>query len=341
MKRAFITGITGQDGSYLAELLIEKGYEVFGLVRRSSSIGGGSRSRIDSLTGFDSSDRSRPVHLVYGDLNDSASLDRILREVDPDEVYNLAGQSHPRISFEIPEHTADIDALGPLRILQALHAMRSRAKFYQAGSSELFGKAESSPQNEQSPFRPCSPYAVAKLFAYWTTVNYRQTYGLYAVNGILFNHESPRRGENFVTRKITIGAVRIKLGLQNRLVLGDLDARRDWGFAGDYMQAVWLMLQQSEPDDYVIATGNVHSVKDFLEEAFGYLGMDWRHYVETDPKYFRPADVASLVGDASKAAQKLRWRARTSFRELVRMMTDADMARLTIERRLSKDDGSS
>jgi GDPmannose 4,6-dehydratase len=329
MKRALITGITGQDGSYLAELLLKKGYAVFGMVRRSSILAGGSRSRIDHLTTIDGTSRT---NLIYGDLNDSASLMRILRDVQPDEIYNLAGQSHPRISFEIPEHTADLDAIGPLRILEAMRQIKIDTRFYQAGSSELFGKAESSTQNENSTFRPCSPYAVAKLFAHWTTVNYRETYGLYAVNGILFSHESPRRGENFVTRKITLGAARIKLGLQDRLVLGDLDARRDWGFAGDYMHAAWLMMQQSQPSDYVIATGETHSVRDFLDEAFGYLGLDWHRYVESDPKYYRPADVGPLVGDASKASRQLGWHNQTSFQDLVRMMVDADLSLVKSER---------
>src|SRR5689334_18231730 len=322
MKRALITGITGQDGSYLTEFLLQKNYEVFGLVRRSSLLVGGSRSRIDHLTGTrEDGDRAvrdgnSPVKLVYGDLTDGASLMRVIRQVAPDEIYNLGGQSHPRISFEIPEHTADVDALGPLRLLESLREAGSNARFYQASSSELFGRAGVSPQSELTPFKPCSPYAVAKLFAYWTTVNYRETYGLYAVNGILFSHESPRRGENFVTRKITLGAARIKAGLQDRLILGDLEARRDWGFAGDYMKAAWLMMQQSEPADYVIATGQTYSVRDFLDEAFGYLGLDWHQYVQSDSKYYRPADVGPLVGDASKASRQLGWHSQTSFRDL-------------------------
>jgi GDPmannose 4,6-dehydratase len=324
-KRALITGITGQDGSYLAELLLDKGYEVFGLVRRSSSV---SRSRIDHLT---RASEGKPIHLLYGDMNDGISLNRIVREVEPDEVYNLAGQSHVRVSFEMPEHTADIDAIGTLRLLEAIREAKPDAKFYQASSSELFGNTDISPQNEQTPFRPRSPYAVSKLFAYWMTVNYREAYGAFALNGILFNHESPRRGETFVTRKITLGAARIKLGLQQKLTLGNLDARRDWGFARDYMEATWLMLQQPEPDDYVIATGESHSVRELLEEAFGYLDLDWHRYVETDAKYLRPAEVNSVVGDASKARRVLGWKPRTTFQELVRMMVDADFEAVKAE----------
>ncbi len=349
--RALITGITGQDGSYLAELLLEKGYEVFGLVRRASSI---RRSRIDHLT--QAAGAGRQIQLLYGDMNDGISLNRTVREVQPDEVYNLAGQSHVRVSFEMPEHTANIDGLGTLRLLEALREVKPDAKYYQASSSELFGDAEVSPQNEQTPFRPRSPYAVSKLFGYWMTVNYREAYGMFTVNGILFNHESPlyletgsgrfcagvgrilvhespRRGENFVTRKITLGAARIKHGLERRLTLGNLDARRDWGYAKDYMEAAWLMLQQPRADDYVVATGEAHSVRELLDEAFGYLDLDWRAYVETDAKYLRPAEVNSVVGDAAKARRVLGWRPRTSFRELVRMMVDADLAAVQAETR--------
>lgn len=322
-KRALITGITGQDGSYLAELLLDKGYEVFGLVRRSSSV---SRSRIDHLTRPPEAESAKHVHLLYGDMNDGISLNRIVREVEPDEVYNLAGQSHVRVSFEMPEHTADIDAVGTLRLLEAIREGRPGARFYQASSSELFGNTDISPQNEETPFRPRSPYAVSKLFGYWMTVNYREAYGTYALNGILFNHESPRRGETFVTRKITLGAARIKLGLQQKLTLGNLDARRDWGYARDYMEAAWLMLQQPEPDDYVVATGEAHSVRELLDEAFGHLDLDWHQYVETDEKYLRPAEVNSVVGDASKARRVLGWKPQTTFRELVRMMVDSDLA---------------
>jgi GDPmannose 4,6-dehydratase len=322
MKRALITGIAGQDGSYLAELLLEKGYEVYGLVRRSSNV---SRGRIDHLTrGGGSGGR---VRLIYGDMNDSASLRHAVRESRPEEVYNLASQSHVRVSFEMPEYTVEINALGTLRLLDAIRDEGlSEARFYQASSSELFGKAAETPQNERTPFHPRSPYAVSKLCAYWLVVNYREAYGTYAVNGILFNHESPRRAENFLTRKVTLGAARIKLGLQDRLTLGNLDARRDWGFARDYMEAAWLMLQQPAADDYVVATGETHSVREFLDEAFGHLDLDWRKYVETDPKYLRPSEVDEVVGDASKARSVLGWQPRVTFRELVRMMVDADLA---------------
>jgi GDPmannose 4,6-dehydratase len=328
MKRALITGITGQDGSYLTELLLAKGYQVFGLVRRSSSI---SRPRIDHLSHQGSGavgEEISPLQLVYGDMNDSISLARIIRDVQPDEVYNLAGQSHVRVSFEMPEHTASIDGLGPLRLLEAIRDAKPDAKFYQASTSELFGNSDVSPQNETTPFRPRSPYAVSKLFAYWMTVNYREAYQIYAVNGILFNHESERRGENFVTRKITLGAAKIKLGLLDKLTLGNLDAKRDWGHARDYMEAAWLMLQQEKPDDYVVATGEAHSVREFLDEAFSYLELDWARYVETDPRFLRPTEVNSVLGDASKARRILNWQPRTSFQELVRRMVDADLAAL-------------
>ncbi len=331
-KRALITGIAGQDGSYLAEILLDKGYEVFGLVRRSSSL---NRSRIDHLTqpapatnksGASASRGS--LRLLYGDMNDGSSLRRIVREVQPAEIYNLASQSHVRVSFETPEQTVDVNAFGVLRLLEAIREAGIEARFYQASSSELFGKTEAMPQNETTAFHPRSPYACAKLFGYWITINYREAYGMYATNGILFNHESPRRGENFVTRKITLGAARIKLGLQDRLTLGNLEARRDWGYARDYMEAAWLMLQQPVPDDYVIATGETHSVKEFLEEAFGYLDLDWQRYVETNERYLRPSEVDEVVGDATKARRVLNWQPRTSFRELVRMMVDADLATL-------------
>jgi GDPmannose 4,6-dehydratase len=321
-KRAFITGITGQDGSYLAELLLDKDYEVYGLVRRSSSI---TRPRIDHLTSALGANADKRVELLYGDMNDGISLNRIVREVQPDEVYNLAGQSHVRVSFEMPEHTAEVDAVGALRLLEAIREAKPDAKYYQASSSELFGNTNISPQNEETPFRPRSPYAVSKLFAYWMTVNYREAYGMYAVNGILSNHESPRRGESFVTRKITLGAARIKLGLQQKLTLGNLDARRDWGYARDYMEAVWLMLQQERADDYVIATGESHSVRDLLDEAFGYLDLDWRAFVETDARYLRPSEVNAVVCDAGKARRLLGWKPRTTFRELIRMMVDSDL----------------
>lgn len=323
LRRALITGITGQDGSYLTELLLDKGYEVYGLVRRASGM---NRNRIDHLTQGKIGARAPRVHLVYGDMNDASSLNRIMRDVRPCEVYNLASQSHVRVSFEMPEHTADVNAIGTLRLLEAIRESELDVKFYQASSSELFGKTEVSPQNEATPFHPRSPYAISKLFAYWTAINYREAYRMHVTNGILFNHESPRRSETFVTRKITLGAARIKLGLQDRLMLGNLDARRDWGYAKDYMEAAWLMLQQARPDDYVIATGEAHSVREFLDEAFGYLDLDWQRYVDIDPRYFRPAEVDAVVGDASKARQALGWKPRTTFRELVRMMVDADLA---------------
>ena len=326
-KTALITGVTGQDGSYLAEMLLEKGYEVFGLVRRSSNV---ARTRIDHLTQGQAAarpggDTAGRIHLIYGDMNDSASLHRAVRESRPEEVYNLASQSHVRVSFEMPEYTLDINAVGTLRLLDAIRDAGLETRFYQASSSELFGKAETAPQNEQTPFHPRSPYAVSKLCAYWTVVNYREAYGMYAANGILFNHESPRRAENFVTRKITLGAARIKSGLQQKLYLGNLDARRDWGFARDYMEAAWLILQQPSADDYVVATGELHSVREFLDEAFGHLGLDWREHVESDPRQLRPAEVDAVVGDASKARRVLGWRPRVTFKELVRMMVDADL----------------
>jgi GDPmannose 4,6-dehydratase len=318
MTTALITGITGQDGSYLAEILLERGYEVHGLVRRTSSM---NRSRIDHLT----SGQEPLVHLVYADLNDSTSLHRVVREIQPDEIYNLAGQSHVKVSFQMPEFTADVNAIGALRLLEAIREEKPDAKVYQASTSELFGGLAVGPQNESTPFSPRSPYAISKLFAHWTAVNYREAYGMFIVNGILFNHESPRRSETFVSRKITVAAARIKLGLQNKLVLGNLEAVRDWGFARDYMEAAWSMLQAKTPEDYVIATGELHSVKDFLDEAFGYLNLDWRNHVEIDSKYYRPTEVQFTVGDSSKARFELGWSPRTSFQELVRMMIDSDL----------------
>jgi GDPmannose 4,6-dehydratase len=267
------------------------------------------------------------MHLVYGDLNDASSLNKILRDVKPDEIYNLGAQSHVRVSYDIPEYTAEVGALGTLRLLEAIRETGlHQTRFYQASSSELFGKAQEVPQRETTPFYPRSPYAVAKLYAYWITVNYRESYGLFACNGILFNHESPRRGETFVTRKITRAATAIKLGLQEKLYLGNLDAKRDWGYAGDFVRAMWLMLQQEEPNDYVIATGETYSVREFLDEAFGYLDLDWKRYVEIDPRYYRPAEVDLLIGDASKARKKLGWEPKVTFKQLVRMMVDADLA---------------
>src|SRR5579884_4380268 len=324
-KVALLTGVTGQDGSYLAELLLSKGYEVHGVVRRSSSFATG---RIDHLRRGYGTNGSR-LQLHYGDLGDATGLRRIIEQVRPDEVYNLAAQSHVRISFDQPEYTADVVGLGALRLLEAIrdHNVRHKrsVRFYQAGSSEMFGKAVELPQRETTPFHPRSPYACAKCYAHWQTVNYREAYGMFAVNGILFNHESPRRGENFVTRKITRSATRIKLGLQDKLFLGNLDAKRDWGFAGDYVEAMWLMLQQEQPDDFVIATGECHTVRDFLDEAFGHIGKEWKKHVEIDPRYFRPAEVDELRGDMSKARRLLKWEPKVKFRELVKMMVDADL----------------
>jgi GDPmannose 4,6-dehydratase len=324
-KVALITGVTGQDGSYLAEFLLKKGYEVHGIVRRSSSF---ATARIDHLRrGFEVPGEGLQLH--YGDLGDGTGIRRIIEQVRPDEVYNLAAQSHVRISFDQPEYTADVVGLGALRLLEALRDHNQRhgreARLYQAGSSEMFGKAAEVPQKETTPFHPRSPYACAKVYAHWQTVNYREAYDLFAVNGILFNHESPRRGENFVTRKITRSAGRIKVGLQNKLLLGNLDAKRDWGFAGDYVEAMWLMLQQDRPDDYVIATGETHSVQEFLELAFDCLELDWHKYVDTDERFFRPSEVDLLCGDSSKARRALRWEPAVKFSALVAMMVDADL----------------
>jgi len=320
VKKALITGITGQDGSYLVELLLQKGYQVWGIIRRSSTF---STERIDHL--YKDPHEKPALRLLYGDLTDGSNLTNILNEIRPDEVYNLGAQSHVRVSFDQPIYTADVDALGTLRLLEAIRAMNNKTRFYQASSSEMFGKAAEIPQNENTPFYPRSPYACAKAYSFWQTVNYRQAYGLFACNGILFNHESPRRGQTFVTRKITRAATRIKLGLQKKLYLGNLDARRDWGFAGDYVLAMWLMLQQDKPDDYVIATGRCHSVREFLDEVFGHLGLDWHKYVEIDPAYYRPTEVDVLQGNAEKARKILNWKPAVTFRQLARMMTDADM----------------
>jgi len=322
MPKALITGITGQDGSYLAEFLLEKGYEVYGLIRRSSTF---NTDRIDHIY-TDPHTPDVKLHLIYGDLSDGGNLSVILNDIKPDEVYNLGAQSHVRVSFDQPIYTVDVDALGALRVLEAVRMVDRGIRFYQASSSEMFGMAEEIPQNENTPFHPRSPYACAKVYAYWQTVNYREAYGMFACNGILFNHESPRRGETFVTRKITRAATRIKCGLQDKLYLGNLDAKRDWGYAGDYVEAMWLMLQRDTPDDYVVATGETHSVREFLEEAFGYLDLDWREHVEIDPRYYRPSEVDVLVGDAAKAKRLLDWEPRVTFRELVRMMVDSDMA---------------
>ena len=320
-KIALITGITGQDGSYLTEFLLKKGYLVHGLVRRSSSF---NTDRIDHLY-KDPHERNVRLRLVYGDLNDASSLNRIIRTIRPDEIYNLGAQSHVKVSFEVPEYTAETTALGTIRLLEAIRDSGICPKFYQASSSEMFGKVLEIPQTEKTPFYPRSPYAAAKVYAYWMTVNYREAYNLFCCNGILFNHESPRRGETFVTRKITMALARIKHGVQDKLYLGNLDAKRDWGFAGDYVEAMWLMLQQEKAEDYVIATGETHSVKEFLEEAFGYAGLHWKKYVQVDKKYFRPTEVDILIGDNSKARKKLNWKPKVNFKALVRMMVDADM----------------
>ena len=320
MKKAIITGITGQDGSYLAELLLAKGYEVYGIIRRSSSFHTG---RIDHLY-KDPHDQPK-LKLIYGDLTDGGNLSNILNDTQPDEVYNLGAQSHVRVSFDQPIYTVNTDALGTLRLLEAIRSMKNPARFYQASSSEMFGKVAETPQTEKTPFYPRSPYGCAKVYSFWQVVNYREAYNMFACNGILFNHESPRRGETFVTRKITRAATRIKLGLQDKLYLGNLEAKRDWGFAGDYVEAMWLMLQQDKPDDYVIATGETHSVRDFLDEVFGYLDLDWQKYVEIDPRYYRPTEVDFLLGDATKAKNVLNWQPKVNLQQLAKMMVDFDM----------------
>jgi GDPmannose 4,6-dehydratase len=319
--KALITGITGQDGSYLAEFLLARGYEVYGIIRRSSSF---NTARIDGIYQDPHTSGAR-LHLVYGDLNDASSLNIIIRTIQPDEIYNLGAQSHVRVSFDIPEYTAEITALGTVRLLEAIRESGLRPKFYQASSSEMFGKVQEVPQRETTPFYPRSPYGAAKVYAHWITVNYREAYGLFACNGILFNHESPRRGETFVTRKITKAAARIKLGLQRDLFLGNLDAQRDWGYAGDYVEAMWRMLQQEQPADYVVATGETHTVREFLERAFGHLGLDWKHHVQIDPRYYRPTEVDLLIGDASKARQELGWKPTVTFHQLAVMMVEADL----------------
>jgi len=320
-KRAMITGITGQDGSYLTEFLLKKGYEVFGLIRRSSTFNTG---RLDHIYQDPHEKRVR-LKLVFGDLNDASSLNRLIKTVKPNEIYNLGAQSHVKVSFEIPEYTGEIAALGTTRLLEAVRDSGIKTKLYQASSSEMFGNSKLSPQNERTPFEPRSPYAAAKVYAYWMTVNYREAYNMFCCNGILFNHESPRRGETFVTRKITSALARIKYGVQDKLYLGNIDSKRDWGFAGDYVEAMWLMLQQKNPDDYVIATGKTFSVKQFLDEAFGYAGLNWKKYVEIDQRYFRPTEVDCLIGEASKARRKLKWKPKVNFKQLVHMMVDADM----------------
>jgi len=327
-KKALITGITGQDGSYLAELLLGKGYEVHGIVRRASTF---NRSRLDDIYSDPQLEKTR-LFLHYGDLGESGSLSRLLARIQPDEIYNLGAQSHVRISFDTPEYTMDVTATGTLRLLEAIRESGLRPRFYQASSSEMYGKVQQVPQSEETPFHPRSPYAVAKVCAYWATVNYREAYGLHASNGILFNHESPRRGEGFVTRKITRAVAHIQAGLQDKLYLGNLDAKRDWGYAKEYVDVMWLMLQQEAPDDYVVATGETHSVREFLEESFGLAGLDWQKYVEYDQRYVRPSEVDLLIGDGRKVQRKLGWKPKTTFKDLVRLMVEADIALLKAHR---------
>jgi GDPmannose 4,6-dehydratase len=327
MKKALITGITGQDGSYLAELLLSKNYEVHGLIRRASTFNTG---RIDHLYRDPHNGSEVRLHLHYGDVSNTGNLVDLIYNIRPDEVYHLAAQSHVRVSFDMPEYTGDITGLGTLRILEAIRKSGSRARFYQASSSEMYGSARP-PQNEQTPFEPQSPYAAAKVFSYWVTRNYRQGYRLFASNGILFNHESPRRGETFVTRKITRAVAHIVAGKQKALYLGNLDARRDWGYAPDYVAAMWKILQHDQPDDFVIGTGEAHSVREFLDEAFGYVGLDWKEYVKIDSRYFRPTEVDFLQADASRAKKILDWEPRVLFRDLVRVMVDADMELIGLE----------
>lgn len=339
-KNAFITGISGQDGSYLAELLLEKGYTVHGMIRRASSF---NRGRIEDL--YLREKENGRLFLHYGDVSDSSNLNRLLEKIQPDEIYNLAAQSHVKVSFEVPEYTAEVDALGTLRLLDAIKEVGIKPRFYQASTSELYGKVQEVPQSEKTPFYPRSPYGVAKLYAYWIVVNYREAYGLHASNGILFNHESPRRGENFVTRKITLGATAVKAGLRDAIYVGNLDAKRDWGYAPDYVRAMWMMLQQDTPEDFVIATGETHSVREFVEKTYGCLGtqIEWqgkgaeeigidkasgKAVVKVDPKYYRPTEVDLLLGDPTKAREKLGWKPSVSFDELVDIMVKADWERV-------------
>ena len=324
MKKALITGITGQDGSYLADLLLAKGYEVHGIIRRASTF---NTARIDHLY-TDPHVNGVRLFLHYGDLSDSLNLTRLIDRVGPDEIYHLGAQSHVRVSFDIPEYTGDIVALGTIRILEAIREAKVPARFYQASSSEMYGKVQAVPQTETTPFWPRSPYAVAKVYGYWATVNYRESYGMFAANGILFNHESPRRGETFVTRKITRAVAAIKKGQQKALYLGNMDAKRDWGYAPEYVEGMWRMLQQDAPDDYVLATNETHTVREFVQEAFSHVGLDWEQYVKYDARYERPAEVELLIGDPARAREKLGWEPQTRFHELVRIMVDADLAAL-------------
>jgi GDPmannose 4,6-dehydratase len=324
MKKALITGITGQDGSYLTELLLSKGYEVHGIIRRSSSF---NTERIDHIY-KDRHEKGVKLFLHYGDLIDASNIMQLLYEIRPDEIYHLGAQSHVRVSFDMPLATADMTGLSTTRILEAMRQVGVNSRFYQASSSEMYGKVQAVPQNEETPFYPRSPYAAAKVYGYWITVNYRESYNLHASNGILFNHESPRRGETFVTRKITRAVARIKAGLQKELYLGNLDSKRDWGFAPEYVEAMWLMLQQDKPDDYVIATGETHTVREFVEEAFAHVGLDWKQYVKFDARYLRPTEVDLLIGDPTKAKKQLGWEPKVKFKELVKIMVDADCQQL-------------
>jgi GDPmannose 4,6-dehydratase len=334
VKRALITGITGQDGSYLADFLLSKGYEVHGIIRRASTF---NTARIDHLY-QDPHVHGVRLFLHYGDLADSVHLVKLLYKLQPDEIYHLGAQSHVRVSFEIPEYTADVTGIGTIRILEAVREAGVKPRFYQASSSEMFGKVQEVPQTERTPFWPRSPYGVAKVFSYWATVNYRESYGLHASNGILFNHESPRRGETFVTRKITRAVARIKCGLDKELYLGNLDARRDWGYAPEYVQGMWLMLQQDRPDDYILATNETHSVREFVEVAFERVGLDWKEFVKHDQRYERPAEVDLLIGDATKAKKMLNWEPQVRFEELVRIMVDADLALIESQHETAKSE---
>ena len=320
-KKALITGITGQDGSYLSELLLSKGYEVHGLIRRASTF---NTERLDSIY-QDPHNSSARLFLHYGDLADSVSMSKLVGDLKPDEVYHLGAQSHVRVSFDVPEYTADVTGTGTARLQEAIRQASPKSRFYQASSSEMFGLVQAVPQSETTPFYPRSPYGAAKVYSYWLTVNYRESYNMHAGNGILFNHESPRRGETFVTRKITRAVARIQAGVQKKLYMGNLDAKRDWGYAPEYVEAMWLMLQQDKPDDYVIATGETHTIREFLSESFGLVGLDWEQYVEFDERYVRPAEVDLLIGDATKAKQQLHWVPKTTFKDLVRIMTEADV----------------
>ena len=334
MKRALITGITGQDGSYLAEFLLEKGYEVHGVIRRASSF---NTERIDHLY-RDRHDEGARLFLHHGDLSDGTNLARLLKNIEPDEIYNLGAQSHVRVSFDEPEYTGDVVGLGTQRLLETIRhtGLLDKVRYYQASSSEMFGKVQEVPQTERTPFWPRSPYACAKVYGHWLTVNYRESYGLHANSGILFNHESPRRGETFVTRKITRAATRIKVGLQDKLFLGNLDAKRDWGYAKEYVEMMWLMLQQDTPDDFVAATGETHSVREFVEESFKCLDLDWEEVVEHDSRYERPAEVDLLIGDPAKAKEKLGWEPKVKFKDLVRIMIDADLKLAEREKKIAE-----